>query len=915
MINVQNISSKLASLPDQALKQYAEMHKEDPYVFSLALSESNRRKELRSRTQQPDPQPKVVDKELADMDVRKALPEDLGIARIPVDMNMAGGGIVAFGDGGYVPTYKKDGLVDSKKVFVDQYGPVAVDVGKQLGVDPSILLAQWGLESKFGESTVGQFNVGNIKDFSNKGPKGFDKIEKSNSSYREYDSPEEFGKDYAELIKRNFPKAIGAGADVDTFASGLQNGRFGSYATGKDYGKTLSKVLTSIIPISSAQAETAPPAEKESSLRDILPKMGGDKVSDQSLSELITGKPKPAKMETPSATFSGVGKALMTPEGVKRAGIGALEDSVIGMAGMPSDVSRTMPTSPIPVLRGLGTAADYLKNKFAPNAPANVGTTEYLKEKATKAGIRPEDSTDPNLRAIQSGGEFAGYIAHPIDALRAGARKLGNVIGSGRAELAASGLQEIAEKKAAVAAAARAKADAAAQTANPIRIEAMPNTAPAAPTPRPTVPGVAPQLTPQPAGFPVSEEALLLKKQQQAAAAARANQTKSASTGPSLGAKAELDKIEAARKARIASALEQDAATAKAMADAKVAEAANVPSRVAGKGATSVMGKPALISSSGKVLARNTGKQDFPEISSSPETNVESDGSEYKKNENQDLLKRYPLTESGSESSTTAGNSINYDQGNARRDAGGDQSLSNKDQKAIVKATKDSVPNTEETQGWSSNDWLQFGLALMAGKSPNALTNVGEAGLSLLASKQAKELKDRELDLYKKVHLEKPGETEKSIQKLMESNPSLTYEEALSRHALLNTNPGERERGVKQIMDEKKIPYSQALREYIEGTEMPSRMAAIEQRYAAIAARSGTDAGRLAQTNLKDYYVAKKEIEKNYPSVLRTGSSATSKANKSAYEAEIKDLQEAFGISPGSTVTAPASGWGQATKH
>ena len=67
MINVQNISSKLASLPDQALKQYAEMHKEDPYVFSLALSESNRRKQMRSQGQQAMPQPKVVDKELEDM--------------------------------------------------------------------------------------------------------------------------------------------------------------------------------------------------------------------------------------------------------------------------------------------------------------------------------------------------------------------------------------------------------------------------------------------------------------------------------------------------------------------------------------------------------------------------------------------------------------------------------------------------------------------------------------------------------------------------------------------------------------------------------------------------------------------------------------------------------------------------------
>ena len=100
MINIQNIESKLGRLSDPALKQYAEMHKDDPYTFSLALSESNRRKRIRSQAPEAEPQPKVVDKELADMDIRKALPEDLGIARLPADMRMAGGGIVAFSTGG-----------------------------------------------------------------------------------------------------------------------------------------------------------------------------------------------------------------------------------------------------------------------------------------------------------------------------------------------------------------------------------------------------------------------------------------------------------------------------------------------------------------------------------------------------------------------------------------------------------------------------------------------------------------------------------------------------------------------------------------------------------------------------------------------------------------------------------------------
>lgn len=98
MMNIEQITSRLAKLPDQALQQYASMHKNDPYVMALALSESNRRKQMRvaAQGQQGGEQPKVVDQELAGM-----LPEDTGIARLPTgNMDFAGGGIVAFADGG-----------------------------------------------------------------------------------------------------------------------------------------------------------------------------------------------------------------------------------------------------------------------------------------------------------------------------------------------------------------------------------------------------------------------------------------------------------------------------------------------------------------------------------------------------------------------------------------------------------------------------------------------------------------------------------------------------------------------------------------------------------------------------------------------------------------------------------------------
>ena len=77
MINVNQITSQLAKMPDPMLQQYAQMHKGDPYILSLALAESNRRKEMRAGAQMNAPQqPKVVDQEIQGM--AAPMPENVG---------------------------------------------------------------------------------------------------------------------------------------------------------------------------------------------------------------------------------------------------------------------------------------------------------------------------------------------------------------------------------------------------------------------------------------------------------------------------------------------------------------------------------------------------------------------------------------------------------------------------------------------------------------------------------------------------------------------------------------------------------------------------------------------------------------------------------------------------------------------
>jgi DNA-directed RNA polymerase subunit H (RpoH/RPB5) len=155
MINVNQITSKLALMPDAALKQFAEMHKQDPYSFSLAIAESNRRKEIRSQVPPAQEQPKVADQELHAM---TQLPEEVGIGALPVDMRMASGGIVAFDDGGDV--YSNEGR-NSKTA----YREYALAKAAENGVDPNLVDSIFNIESGYkadAQSPTGPQGIGQL---------------------------------------------------------------------------------------------------------------------------------------------------------------------------------------------------------------------------------------------------------------------------------------------------------------------------------------------------------------------------------------------------------------------------------------------------------------------------------------------------------------------------------------------------------------------------------------------------------------------------------------------------------------------------------------------------------------------------------------------------------------------------------
>lgn len=161
MINTNQIATQLARMPDQALQQFAFMHKDDPYSLAMALSESNRRKELRMGAQpvSNQPQPKVVDQAIqgmAEPQAGRQLPEEQGIGALPAPnmQRMADGGIVGYAGGKEVKA--EDPLA--------QYEPMIRAEAKRQGIDPEVAVrlfrqesgGQKGVVSSKGATGLGQ---------------------------------------------------------------------------------------------------------------------------------------------------------------------------------------------------------------------------------------------------------------------------------------------------------------------------------------------------------------------------------------------------------------------------------------------------------------------------------------------------------------------------------------------------------------------------------------------------------------------------------------------------------------------------------------------------------------------------------------------------------------------------------------
>jgi hypothetical protein len=141
--------------------------------------------------------------------------------------------------------------------FKKQYGHAAEIAAKELKVSPDVVLGMWGNETGWGKHIVpGTNNLGNVKQFDGGGVEAIDNMTGSLDRYRKYGSDVDFAKQWAEMLKRKYPGAVGAGGDARKFATELKRG---GYATDPDY---VSKLVGSAYSVSNVPTDPAAPARK-----------------------------------------------------------------------------------------------------------------------------------------------------------------------------------------------------------------------------------------------------------------------------------------------------------------------------------------------------------------------------------------------------------------------------------------------------------------------------------------------------------------------------------------------------------------------------------------------------------------------------------------------------------------------------
>jgi len=251
MFDVNQITSTLRGMGDRALQQYAMMNKGDPYILSLAVSESNQRKQLRTAAQARAmaPRPKVADAAIAGIAetppavdamgnvtgmASGGLPEDYGIGRLPTPnmQRMADGGIAGYAD--EEEQNMATGGMGGMFNFAQQSEPV-------------VRMASGGMPSYAG----GVFNSASFREFLK--AKNID--EKAFSSF-DFSEKEKVLNDFKKETSGPQKAAATTKAATPTAAPSAAPAK--SFEAGQKYGPTLTKIGDTLSNIGTTKTSKLP---------------------------------------------------------------------------------------------------------------------------------------------------------------------------------------------------------------------------------------------------------------------------------------------------------------------------------------------------------------------------------------------------------------------------------------------------------------------------------------------------------------------------------------------------------------------------------------------------------------------------------------------------------------------------------
>lgn len=326
--------------------------------------------------------------------------------------------------------------------FVDTYLPLAQRVSEKTGVAPEALLGQWGLETGWGKSVIpGTNNLGNIKDFSGKGTKAVDNMTKTTDAYRQYETVDEFGDDFAGLLSRRYKTALNSGQDAQRYFSELK--RLG-YAEDPNYvnsGVKATRMVSNVLGTGGSQtsfSNVRPLATDRSATEAVTDNLLG------AASGVVTGAKLIADAfganNAVSNTLDGASKALTDKQSqfrkdqrtergiaIKQAEQSGstweeIKANVAGFAEAPLETTlnalgTSAPTLLMSVIPGLGQAqAARLILQGAMGATQGAGAAkgsiyEAVYNQLVQSGMSKDDASKAAAGAQAYDGENGGMIA------------------------------------------------------------------------------------------------------------------------------------------------------------------------------------------------------------------------------------------------------------------------------------------------------------------------------------------------------------------------------------------------------------------------------------------------------------------------------------------------------------------------